>query len=148
MGELTTNPDWLYYLTPSHLDVQAGYALVHAGTLAADDGDRSAGRSLLRRGDALIRTDAFQRPLNEPQQRRALFEGAWLATAAAAQGQLEEACALGRIALERTRTVQSARSVDVLHRLARRLRRAQRNEYVRDFLPVLEAALAGSVAPA
>ena len=44
MGELTTNPDWLYYLTPSHLDVQAGYALVHAGTLAADDGDRSAGR--------------------------------------------------------------------------------------------------------
>lgn len=35
----------------------------------------------------------------------------------------------------------SARSLEVLGRLAARLRRAKRNEYVRDFLPSLEACL-------
>jgi hypothetical protein len=132
----------MYFLTPNHLDTQAGYALAHAGTLAIDAGSPSAARSLPRRGESLLRTGAHNRPLGEPQQRRALFEGAWLAESAAAQGKLEEACALGRTAVERTKTVRSARSMDVLQRLAARLRRAQRNEFVRDFLPDLEAARA------
>ncbi|WP_020579909.1 carph-isopro domain-containing protein [Actinopolymorpha alba] len=140
-------PDWMYFLTPNHLDVQAGYALAHAGTLAIDAGDRTTGRKLLRRGEALLRTGAYQRPLDDPQQRRSLFEGAWLATAAAASGKFEDACAIGMTATERMKTVRSARSVDVLQRLASRLRRASRNEYVRDFLPILERALARQVVP-
>ena len=96
---------------------------------------------MLREGEKLLRTGAYDRPLTTESQRRALFEGAWLATAAAGRGNLEEACALGRIAVARTATVRSARSIDVLGRLATRLRRARRNEYVRDFLPSLEACL-------
>jgi hypothetical protein len=139
-------PDWLYFLTPNHLDTQAGYALAHAGTLALDAGNQSTARNLLRRGETLLRTGAHDRPLIEPQQRRALFEGAWLATAAAAQGKLEDACSVGRTAIERTTTVRSARSIDVLQRLATRLRRAQRNEYVRGFLPDLDTALTRAAA--
>ncbi|MEU4294729.1 transcriptional regulator [Kribbella sp. NPDC026596] len=135
------DPAWMYYLTPSHLDAQAGYALTHVGMLASESGNTSAGRSMLREGEKLLRTGAYDRPLTTESQRRALFEGAWLATAAAGRGNLEEACALGRIAVARTATVRSARSIDVLGRLATRLRRARRNEYVRDFLPSLEACL-------
>lgn len=49
-------------------------------------------------------------------------------------------------ALARTAAVRSSRSLEVLGRLAARLRRAKRNEYVRDFLPLLEATLGGTSA--
>ncbi|WP_329476136.1 transcriptional regulator [Kribbella sp. NBC_01484] len=140
-SDRSEDPAWMYYLTPSHLDTQAGYALTHVGTLASESGDASVGRSMLREGEKLLRKGAYDRPLTAEAQRRALFEGAWLATAAAGRGNLEEACALGRTAVARTATVRSARSLDVLSRLAARLRRARRNEYVRDFLPSLEACL-------
>ncbi|WP_344155047.1 transcriptional regulator [Kribbella yunnanensis] len=140
-GDRSDDPAWMYYLTPSHLDAQAGYALTHVGVLTAESGRAAAGRSLLRHGEKLLRQGAYDRPMTETSQRRALFEGAWLATAAAGRGNLEEACALGRTAVARTATVRSARSLEVLARLAARLRRAQRNEYVRDFLPLLETCL-------
>lgn len=136
------DPAWMYFLTPSHLDTQAGYALTHAGMLAADSGNVSTGRALLREGEKLLRDGAYDSPLTTPAQRRALFQGAWLATAAAGRGNLEEACALGRTAVARTATVRSGRSIEVLGRPAARLRRSKRNEYVRDFLPSLEACLA------
>ncbi|HZX08044.1 transcriptional regulator [Kribbella sp.] len=135
------DPAWMYYLTPSHLDTQAGYALTHVGTLASGNGSPSNGRSMLRAGEKLLRRGAYDRPLADQAQRRALFEGAWLATAAAGRGDLEEACILGRTAVARTATVRSARSLDVLGKLAARLRRAKRNEYVRDFLPSLESCI-------
>ncbi len=37
--DLGEEPAWMYYLTPNHLDTQAGYALTHAGTLAAAAGE-------------------------------------------------------------------------------------------------------------
>jgi hypothetical protein len=135
-----SEPAWMYFLTPNHLDTQAGYALVHAAILN-DDGP-AAVRDLLRRGDRLLCTGAHAAPLDDPSQRRALFEGAWLAVAAAARGDDERACTLGRIALARTETVQSVRSIDVLRILATMLRRRSRNEYVADFLPPLNATLA------
>jgi hypothetical protein len=136
------DPAWMYYLTPSHLDTQAGYALTHTGMLVSENVGQSEGRAMLREGERLLRKGAHDRPFNVQAQRRALFEGAWLATAAAGRGNLEEACALGRTAVARTATVRSARSLEVLARLAARLRRAKRNEYVRDFLPSLESCLA------
>jgi hypothetical protein len=141
-GDRSEEPAWMYYLTPSHLDTQAGYALTHVGMLASENVGPSSGRAMLREGEKLLRKGAHERPFTAQAQRRALFEGAWLATAAAGRGNLEEACVLGRTAVARTATVRSARSLEVLARLAARLRRAKRNEYVRDFLPSLESCLA------
>ncbi|MGH2371010.1 MAG: carph-isopro domain-containing protein [Chloroflexota bacterium] len=141
-------PAWMYYLTPNHLDTQAGYALTHAGTLAAATGEHQTGTALLRRGERLLRTGAHALPVDHPAQRRALFEGAWLSVAAAGQGDLEQACTIGNLAVTRLNGVQSARSAQVLRLLARRLRRCGRNEYVRDFLPTLDAAVARQPVPA
>lgn len=133
-------PAWMYFLTLGHLDTQAGYALIHAATL--DHPPHGDPRQLLRQGRRLLRTGAHAVPLTDTgSQRRALFEGSWLAVAAAARGDLEQACALGRRALARTDTVQSPRSMDVLRTLADHLRRRTRNDHVADFLPDLTAAL-------
>lgn len=133
------DPAWMYFLTPGHLDAQAGYALTHA-TIALRAGSPPA-TALLRRGQRLLDGGAHTYPLGSPSERRALFEGAWLAVATAQLGDLERACHHGRRALRRLPHVQSQRSDDVLRLLARRLRRATRNPYVADFLPELEHAL-------
>jgi hypothetical protein len=141
-------PAWMYFLTPSHLDTQAGYALTHAGVLARGADDLSAERSLLRRGSWLLRTGAHAISFEHAAQRRALFEGAWLAVAAASQDDLEQACSIGQVAVARIQTVRSHRSTEVLAVLAGRLRRRSRNEHVAGFLPALETALAGKAGPA
>jgi hypothetical protein len=141
-------PAWMYHLTPNHLDTKAGQALTHAGILAAAAGNHQTGTALLRRGERLLRTGAHALPVNHPAQRRALFGGAWLSVAAAGLGDLEQACTIGSLAVRRLDRVQSVRSAQVLRLLARRLRRCTRNEYVRDFLPTLDAALARQPVPA
>lgn len=139
--ERVQDPAWLYYLTPGHLDAQAGYALIHHGRLCLRAEDKRRGRRLIADGEVLLRTGAYDRPLSDPQPRRALHEGAWLALGCTAHGRLEEACDLGRTAIKRLDRVRSARSTALLEQLASDLRRRQRNEHVRDFLPDLEAAL-------
>ncbi|GAA4625960.1 hypothetical protein GCM10023196_032220 [Actinoallomurus vinaceus] len=141
--DLAKDPAWLYYLTPGHLDAQAGYGLVHLGRLCMRTEDKRRGRRLIAEGETLLRAEsAYDRPLNDPQPRRALHEGAWLSLGCAAHGRLEEACDLARTAIKRLDRVRSARSLALLKQLADDLRRRQRNEYARDFLPELEAALA------
>nr|WP_218952020.1 hypothetical protein [Amycolatopsis anabasis] len=135
------NPAWMYYLTPNHLDTQAGYALVHAGTLASDDRNQSAAAPLLRRGERLLRDGAHAVSPDHPSQRRALFEGAWLTVATTYQGNHEKAWQFGQVALTRTQNVHSVRSLSVLSRLGSRLRRAQRNEYARSLSAMLDRAL-------
>lgn len=139
-------PSWMYFLTPGHLDAQAGYSLIHAGVLAGNSGNRRAARSLASRGSQLLATGAYGVPPDHPAQRRALFEGAWLAVATACEGDLRQACDIGRIAAERTRTVKSRRSAEVLAILSVMLRRHGRDDYVADFLPFLNSALAGEEA--
>jgi transcriptional regulator with XRE-family HTH domain len=134
-------PVWMYFLTPNHLDTQAGYALVHAGVLSQDGGDRHAAQALLDRGEQLLSTGAHAWPLDDASQRRALFEGAWLAVAAASRGDLAQAATFGRQAVARTARVQSPRSMDVLEKLAGRLRWRAQDRHVRGFLPELEAVL-------
>jgi len=140
------DPDWMYYLTPNHLDCQAGYSLILAGRRVVADGDQAAGRVLLRKGESLLRTGAYARSIDEPSQRRALFEGAWLALGYTAQGKLDDACAVTKMALPRLGQVRSPRSVSVLTTLAHELRRRKRNQTVADVLPELEAALAAQTA--
>jgi hypothetical protein len=140
-------PAWMYFLTPGHLDAQAGYALVHAATLGHDASHRDL-RPLLRRGTRLLGTGAHDVPLADTgSQRRALFEGAWLSVAAAVRGDLEQACAHGRRALARTDSVQSPRSLDVLRVLADQVRRRTRNDHVAEFLPELTTALDRQIGP-
>ncbi|MDG4766900.1 hypothetical protein O7632_22770 [Solwaraspora sp. WMMD406] len=136
------DPGWMYYLTPNHLDCQAGYAMILAGRQAAAAGRRTDGRTLLRKGESLLRTGAYARRPDVPYQRRALYEGAWLALGYATQGKLDDACAVTRMALPRLDKVRSPRSTALLRALTQELRRRKRNQTVADLLPELDNALA------
>jgi hypothetical protein len=133
----------MYYLTPNHLDCQAGYAMIRAGRSVIASGAATDGRALLRKGEALLRTGAYARRTDVPHQRRALYEGAWLALGYTAHGKLDEACEVARMALPRLGQVHSPRSGALLRQLADELRRRKRNQSAADLLPELENALAG-----
>jgi len=133
-------PAWMYYLTPNHLDCQAGYAMILAGRRKVKDGDRAGGISLLRRGESLLRTGAYARPVDVPSQRRALYEGSWLALGYTTHGKLDEACAVALQALPRLQKVRSARSVALLTELNHEFRRRKRHHMVAEVLPHLESA--------
>jgi hypothetical protein len=137
------DPAWMYYLTPNHLDCQAGYAMIRAGRAVVATGGAADGRALLRRGEALLRSGAYARRTDLPHQRRALYEGAWLALGYTAHGKLDEACEVARMALPRLGQVHSPRSGALLRQLADELRRRKRNQSAADLLPELENALAG-----
>ncbi|WJK34686.1 carph-isopro domain-containing protein [Solwaraspora sp. WMMA2065] len=136
------DPEWMYYLTPNHLDCQAGYAMILAGRQVVADGRGTDGRALLRKGETLLRTGAYARRPDVPYQRRALYEGAWLALGYTAHGKLDDACAVTRMAIPRLEQVRSPRSTALLSTLAQELRRRKRNHSVADLLPDLENALA------
>ena len=141
-GRREGEPDWMYYLTPGHIDCQAGYAMIHAGRELIVAGDAGRGRATLRKGEQLLRTGAYARPSTAPNQRRALFEGAWLALGYTAHGKLDDACAVTRMALPRLESVRSPRSTALLRSLAGELRRRKRNQAVAELLPDLDNALA------
>ncbi|GHJ40478.1 carph-isopro domain-containing protein [Streptomyces sp. TS71-3] len=135
-------PRWMYFLTDNHLDCQAGYGLVQMGRAQQRAGSNTKGRRLLAQGTEALRSGAYDVPRGDPSQRRAMFEGAWLALGHSAHGDLEAACEVGKIAADRLDVVRSPRSAALLHQLAADLRRRQRNPHVRTFLPTLEDALA------
>jgi hypothetical protein len=134
------DPAWMYYLTPNHLDCQAGYAMVHAGRAIIGD-DRTTGRSLLRKGESLLRSGVYDRPPTAPSQRRALYEGSWLALSYTSYGDLGSACDVVRLALPRLHQVRSPRSVELLKTLAHEFRRRRRDPRIAELLPELTAAL-------
>jgi hypothetical protein len=136
------DPEWMYYLTPNHLDCQAGYAMIMAGRTMVTAGDGVDGRALLRKGEALLRTGVYARRPDLPYQRRALYEGAWLALGYLAHGKLDDACTVTRMALPRLDRVRSPRSTVLLRTLASEMRRRKRNQNIADLLPDLQTALA------
>lgn len=140
------DPEWMYYLTPNHLDCQAGYAMILAGRTVVATGGAADGRALLRKGEALLRTGVYARRTDLPYQRRALYEGAWLALGYTAHGKLDEAGQVARMALPRLSQVRSPRSTALLRTLASELRRRKRNQTAADLLPELENALAAQPA--
>nr|WP_239073915.1 transcriptional regulator [Streptomyces sp. SID10853] len=135
-------PRWMYFLTDNHLDCQAGYGFIQMGRARqkADGGTKA--RRFIAQGTEMLRSGAYDVSRGDPSQRRAMFEGAWLALGHSAHGDLEAACEIGQIAADRLDVVRSPRSAALLHQLAADLRRRQRNPHVRSFLPVLEDALA------
>ncbi|EGD44051.1 putative tetratricopeptide TPR_2 [Nocardioidaceae bacterium Broad-1] len=137
-----TSPRWMYFLTENHLECQAGYAMIQLGRARQRADSDGSPKQLLRDGTGLLTTGAFDIPQGGPSDRRALYEGAWLALGHVSRGELEEGCRVGEIAASRLASVRSPRSVAVLADLATDLRRRQRNPHVATFLPVLEAQLA------
>ncbi|MEU9473450.1 carph-isopro domain-containing protein [Streptomyces avermitilis] len=134
-------PRWMYFLTPNHLECQTGYSTINLGRSAFREGNRSTGRSLVRRGEELLETGAHMVSKGDPSQRRALFEGAWLALGYSTSGELERSCEIARTAVARLETVRSPRSTELLQQLSVELRRRQRNPHVSTFLPELEESL-------
>ncbi|OLE21419.1 MAG: hypothetical protein AUG49_22140 [Catenulispora sp. 13_1_20CM_3_70_7] len=116
--------------------------MILAGRHVVASGAGADGRALLRKGEALLRTGAYARRPDVPYQRRALYEGAWLALGYTAHGKLDQACEVTRMALPRLDQVRSPRSTALLRTLAGEMRRRKRNQTVADLLPDLEAALA------
>jgi hypothetical protein len=53
--------------------------MILAGRQMVADGAATAGRTILRKGETLLRTGAYARRPDVPYQRRALYEGTWLA---------------------------------------------------------------------
>lgn len=137
-----SEPRWMYYLTGNHLDCQAGYALIQLGRIRRAEGATAQARRLVTQGTSLLATGAHTVPLADPSQRRALFEGSWLALGYTAIGETELACQIAATGTQRLATVRSPRSTAVLQQLAVDLRRRQRNPHVRSFLPELEYSLA------
>ncbi len=138
----------MYFLTPNHLACQAGYSKISLGRTTFANGGRSTGRTYMRDGQALLETGAHTVPAGDPSQRRALFEGSWLALGYNTTGDLERACDIGRTAAARLPDVKSPRSAALLEQLAADLRRKQRNPHVATFLPELEQALTKHTGPA
>lgn len=136
-----TKPEWMYYLTPNHLDCQAGYSMILMGRQRLSEGDRSTGRAMLRDGTALLHKGAHDLPLDDAAQRRAPFEGAWLALGYVLAGRLDEVCDVGAHTISRLERVHSPRSVAVLQQVADALRRRSRNARVGEFLPEFDRAL-------
>ncbi|MCI2422899.1 hypothetical protein MOQ72_36290 [Saccharopolyspora sp. K220] len=143
-GPQHDDPRWMYFLTSSHLDCQAGYALIELARQQQGAKDTAAKRRLAE-GASLLETGAYGVPTGHPSQRRALYEGAWLALAYASRGHHERACEIGRLTTGRLDTVRSPRSLAVLRQLAVDLRRRRRNKHVREFLPELEDSLARQI---
>lgn len=131
----------MYFLTPNHLECQTGYSMINLGRSAVHEGNRSTGRSLVRRGEQFLETGAHLVSKGDPSQRRALFEGAWLALGYSTSGELERSCQIASTAVARLETVRSPRSTELLRQLAVELRRRQRNPHVKTFLPELEEGL-------
>lgn len=133
-------PEFMYYLTTSHLDCQAGYALIAMGQRQTRLGDRG-GRHDLETGVELLRTGAFELPLTDPSQRRALYEGAWLAVGHAVLADYTEALTLAELAVARLAKVSSPRSVQVLDNLVAYLRPRHNVAEVAERLPAISGHL-------
>jgi hypothetical protein len=118
-------------------------ALAPAGSDAATDRPQLLRDETDAGGGSITRYPTPDAP-HEPSQRRALFEGTWLALGYTAHGKLDDACAVVRLALPRLANVPSPRSVALLTTLTHDLRRRKRHERVAELLPDLESALAGS----
>ncbi|WP_405988436.1 carph-isopro domain-containing protein [Streptomyces sp. NBC_00986] len=134
-------PRWMYFLTPNHLECQTGYSMINLGRSAVHQGSRSIGRGFVRRGEQFLETGAHLVSKGDPSQRRALFEGAWLALGYSTSGELERSCQIARTAVARLEDVRSPRSTELLQQLAVELRRRQRNAHVKTFLPELDEGL-------
>jgi len=136
------DPDWIYYLTPSHVDALAGSAMIRLAQTARTQGQTRRARIWIRDGLGLLRGTAALCDRQHPHQRRAAVEGAWLALAHTLHGDLDQACEVGRLTISRLGGVQSDRCTSTLGALRGELCSDRRdNAEVREFVGELDQAL-------
>ncbi|MEV8508889.1 hypothetical protein AB0368_29220 [Actinoplanes sp. NPDC051475] len=113
-------PEWVHRLAGGTTGPMVARTLVQLAHRDLTRGRPAAARSLLRRGIALL--DPASAAGSAPAtQRAALYEGIYLADAHVVGGDLEEACAVGRVAVERQARVRSPRGAALLRALCRDL---------------------------
>ncbi len=128
-------PRWAYWVSPQAIDLNGGFQQVSLGRACSRDSRRHFGNAV-----TLLTPSATAAP-DQPYQRDALLDGTWLATAHLGRGELEQACAVGRTALELLPHVNSPRCLARLRRLADELRARKANSHVREFSAELDRRL-------
>jgi hypothetical protein len=135
-------PPWADFATSRYLQTQAAYSLIQLGRTQLASGNRVLALQLLTRGEQILAPN-FAMP-NDAYQRSDVLRSTWLALAYTAHGELEQACATGRIALRRLEQVRSTRCIALLQELRGDLTNGRHlNPAVHDFRPELDAALRG-----
>ncbi|MGQ0779490.1 MAG: hypothetical protein ACT4NY_34585, partial [Pseudonocardiales bacterium] len=128
-------PCWAYYVSPRFIDGDEGSCQFSLGM----SGSRNSRRHL---GNAItLLTPSTTALADQGYQRDALLRGAWLARAHVGRGDLEQACEVGRILLERLPHVDSPRCLARLRLLADELRVRKANPHVREFSTELDRRL-------
>lgn len=128
-------PRWAYYVSPQFVDASGGFHQVSLGRACSRNS-----RSYLGNAVTLLTPEATAAP-DHLYQRDALLSGTALATAHLGRGELEQACEIGRIALQRLPHVHSPLCLTNLRRLAGEFRARKTNSYVREFSTELDRRL-------
>ncbi len=128
-------PRWAYYVSPEFVDAASGYYLVSLTMACSHNSRRHLGNAV-----TLLTPEATAAP-DYPYQRDALLTGTALVRAHLGLGELEQACEVGRTALERLPHVHSPDCLASLRRVADELRTRKANAYVREFSAELDRRL-------
>ncbi|MGQ0776123.1 MAG: hypothetical protein ACT4NY_17145 [Pseudonocardiales bacterium] len=127
-------PRWAYYVSPEFVDTNGGFYQVSLGMAGSRDSRRHLGNAV-----TLLTPSATAPDYWSP--RDAILTGTALATAYLGRGDLEQACEVGRTALERLPHVNSPRCLTDLRRLADDLRVRKANPHIREFSTELDHRL-------
>ncbi|MCA1672927.1 MAG: transcriptional regulator, partial [Actinobacteria bacterium] len=128
-------PRWAYYVSPQFVDAVGGSYQVSLGMARSRDSRRQLGHAVT------LLTPSATATADQLYPRDALVRRTWLARAHVGRGELEHACEVGQVALERLPQVTSPRGVALLRRLADELRCRKANVYVREFSTELDHRL-------
>jgi len=127
-------PRWAYYVSPQFADTNGGFYQVSLGMAGSRNSRRHLGNAV-----TLLTPSATAPDYWSP--RDAILTGTALATAYIGRGELEQACEVGRTALERLPQVNSPRCLASLRCVAGELRTRKANAYVREFSAELDRRL-------
>ncbi|MGH3900737.1 MAG: hypothetical protein ACRDTA_21330 [Pseudonocardiaceae bacterium] len=128
-------PRWAYYVSPQFADTQGGFYQISLGMACSRNSRRHLGNAV-----TLLTPGATAAP-DYWSPRDAILHGTALAMAYLGRGELEQACEVGRTALERLPQVNSPRGLTDLRRLAGELRARKANSHVREFSAELDRRL-------
>ncbi|MGQ0779251.1 MAG: hypothetical protein ACT4NY_33350 [Pseudonocardiales bacterium] len=128
-------PRWAYYVSPEFTAAAGGFYQVSLAKTGARNSRRHFGNAVT------LLTPEATAGLDYPYQRDALLSGSALVTAHLGLGELEQACQVGRTALERLPHVHSPDCLTSLRRLADELRARKTNPHVREFSTELDRTL-------
>lgn len=128
-------PRWAYYVSPQMVDASCGGWQVSLARACSHNSRRHCGNAVT------LLTHRMTALADQGYQRDALWCATDLATAHLGRGELEQACEVGRTALEWLPQVNSPRCLALLRRLADELRARKANSYVREFSTELDRRL-------